>query len=419
MQTNPPRGMRDFYPEDMTVRNTVFNAWSNSSLSHGFSQYDACVVESLNLLQRKAGEEISEQIYTFKDKSGRDLLLRPEMTPTLARMIASRYNTLQFPLKWFSISQCFRYERTTKGRKREHYQWNLDIVGEKNVSAEAEILSTAVQAMSLLGFTAKDYQIRLNSRAILSDLMTSLGIPQKHHGTAFLILDKRGKISDEEIETKLTENDVTPDQIKRIMSFISISSLEETEKLLKPDNPNLLSIKELFSMLASYGIDDCITFDLSVVRGLNYYTGIVFEAYDINRKFRAIFGGGRYDNLLETIGGHNETAVGLGFGDVVINEILSERKIDTAITSPNYMVGYMDKAQFATAVTISEKLRKYGHTVDMSLKPERAKNFFSRANRKSAEKAVYLGPDDLTKGTVKIKDLSERTETEIPIDKIG
>ena len=177
----PPRGMRDFYPEDMAWRNRVFDAWRQTATLSGFQPYDACVVENLELLQRKAGEEVSEQIYCFQDKSERWLALRPEMTPTLARMIAARQGQLPFPVKWFTIAQCFRYERMTRGRKREHYQWNLDIVGEESVAAEAEVLACAARALRGMGMPDAAYRIRVNNRALLGELLMKLGVAAEHH----------------------------------------------------------------------------------------------------------------------------------------------------------------------------------------------------------------------------------------------
>ena len=188
----PPRGMRDFYPEDMVLRNRVFDAWRAAAVASGFEHYDACVVESLALLKRKAGEEVENQVYAFQDKSGRDIALRAEMTPTLARMVAQRQGSLQFPLKWFCIAQCFRYERMTKGRKREHYQLNLDVVGEEAVSGEAEVLAAAIDAMRRMGVPDGAYRVRLSSRALLAELLAASGIAEDRHASVFLALDKRG-----------------------------------------------------------------------------------------------------------------------------------------------------------------------------------------------------------------------------------
>ena len=187
-----PRGMRDFYPEDMVLRTAIFEAWTQAARTFGFEAYDACVVENLDLLKRKGGEEITAQLYTFKDKSDRDLSLRAEMTPTLARMIVAKENEWVFPLKWFTIAQCFRYERMSRGRKREHYQWNLDIVGETSVAAEAEVVATALHALETMGLGAGDICVHVSSRAVLSDLMAHLGIPREHHAATFLCSNRTG-----------------------------------------------------------------------------------------------------------------------------------------------------------------------------------------------------------------------------------
>jgi histidyl-tRNA synthetase len=415
----PPRGMRDFYPEDMAIRNTLFDVWRASALKYGFSHYDSCVVESLDLLKRKAGEEITDQIYAFTDKSGRELALRPEMTPTLARMIASRQASLSFPLKWFTIAQCFRYERMTRGRKREHYQWNLDIVGEASVTAEAEVLATAIDALQTLGLGKDKFRVHFNSRALLSDLLLALDIEKPHHPAAFQALDKRGKMDDDEIAGLLAKAGIDSESVKKIFTLLGIPSLEEAEKLLGGNKSSLDSIRQFVEMLNAYGISELVTFDISVVRGLSYYTGIVFEAFDINRKFRAIFGGGRYDNLLNDIGGTPATGVGLGFGDVVIAEILAEiNKIPAQSAVVQLAVGYMTDEQRPLAISLATALRSKGRPVDLALHAEKAKNFFARAGKSCFQQAIYVGPDDVARGAVRIKDLGTRQEIETSIAEI-
>ena len=294
--------MRDFYPEDMVLRNRIFDAWRAAAVASGFEQYDSCVVETLELLQRKAGEEIVEQIYAFKDKSDRDLALRPEMTPTLARMVVARQGSLRFPIKWFTIAQCFRYERTTRGRKREHYQLNLDIIAEESISAEAEVLFAAVNALRKMGVPDEAYRIRVSNRALLSELLLSLGVKEQFHQGAFIALDKKGKIPREQIEAILREEGLDDEACTAAFNLMDISSLEDAEKLAGEGSPAIKQIRELFALLDAYGIGNQAVFDISVIRGLSYYTGIVFEAFDTKGEFRAIFGGGRYDNLLSTIG---------------------------------------------------------------------------------------------------------------------
>jgi len=417
---NPPRGMRDFYPEDMQVRNPIFMAWATAARLSGFDEYDACVVENLDLLKRKAGEEIVDQIYHFKDKSDRDLALRPEMTPTLARMVASKQGSLSMPLKWFTIAQCFRYERTTRGRKREHYQWNLDIIGEDTIAAEVEIIATAVNAMKQLKLTEDHYRIRFSSRALLADLLLSLGIDSSHHAATFLALDKCGKISDEQIRQLLTDEGVPADAIPLVFKLLEVSSLEQAREMLGKDSEAYQDVQQFLTMLDAYGITDIMQFDISIIRGLSYYTGIVFEAFDINEKFRAIFGGGRYDNLMGDIGGKPATGVGLGFGDVVVAELIKELGLiaDTDNFSSDIIVGYMQEEQHKTALQITAALRRNEKKVDISLQAEKPKKFFTKAGKCSASQAIYIGPDDIENGTIRIKNLTDRSEEKAEIAKI-
>ncbi|MFO7937595.1 MAG: histidine--tRNA ligase [Kiritimatiellia bacterium] len=411
---SPPRGMRDFYPEDMAWRNLVFDAWRNASIKFGFQPYDACVVESLELLQRKSGEEVSEQIYHFEDKSGRKLALRPEMTPTLARMIAARQGRLTFPLKWFTTAQCFRYERMTRGRKREHYQWNMDIVGEESVSAEIEILAAAVASLKEMGLPGETYNIHINNRALLSELLETSGIPEDHHPAVFLALDKRGKISDDEIKGLLEKEGLPPEAIEKTFGLLAVRSLEQAAELAGPDSPAIATLHELFRLAHIYGIAGNLLFDISVIRGLAYYTGIVFEAFDSKRQFRAIFGGGRYDSLLTTIGGSPTPAVGLGFGDVVILEVIKEYLDEQANSKRNgVIIGYMFPEQRETAMKLATLLRSRGEDVNLMLKKLKPRQFFSRAGESTAADAIFIGPDDVEKGTAFRKNLATREQTEI------
>ncbi len=412
----PPRGMRDFYPEDMAWRNRVFDAWRAAAVRAGFAPYDASVVESLELLERKAGEEVSEQIYTFEDKSGRKLALRPEMTPTLARMIAARQGQLQFPLKWFAIAQCFRYERMTRGRKREHYQWNLDIVGEAAVSAEAEILAAAADALAAMGLPDAAYRIRVNNRALLAELLARLGIAPDQHAAVFLALDKRGKLPDAEIEALLRAAGLDPAAAAKTFDLLAIRTLDQAEAIVGAGSAALADLRELFRLAAVYGIGDRLVFDIGVIRGLAYYTGIVFEAFDTAGKFRAIFGGGRYDSLLTTIGGAPTPAVGMGFGDVVVVEVLKDCCGDAAATAPaGVAVGYMFAEQRDAATGLAARLRREGKAVDLALSPQKPKAFFSRVGNGAAAFAVFIGPDDVARGHARLKDLQTRAETEIPL----
>lgn len=417
---NPPRGMRDFYPEDMRLRNRVFDAWRQAARQSGFSEYDACVVESLELLKRKAGEEIVDQIYHFQDKSGRDLALRPEMTPTLARMIAARQGSLPFPLRWFTVAQCFRYERMTRGRKREHYQWNLDIIGEPTVAAEAEVIATAASAMRALGLDARHYRVHFSSRALLAELLSTLGIAPRHHAATFLALDKRGKITDEELEALMRKEGIAPDLTPAVFKLLEVSTIEEARALLGERSAALTEIETFYEMLAAYGIADLAVFNIGVIRGLSYYTGIVFEAFDTDSSLRAIFGGGRYGKLLASIGGADIAGVGLGFGDVVIAELLADKGLAATdgVDPLDLVVGFMQTEQQLTAVRLATAFRQQGKTLHLALAPEKPKTFFARAGGSGARQAIYLGPDDLESGTVRIKNLADRSQVERPLSEL-
>ena len=401
----PPRGMRDFYPEDMAWRSRVFDAFRAAGEAAGFRQYDACVVESYELLSRKAGEEVGEQIYHFFDKSERHLALRAEMTPTLARMVAQRQKELSFPLKWTTIAQCFRYERMTKGRKREHYQWNLDIIGEDSVLAEAEVIGAACDALRRMGLSSSDFRVHVSSRRFLGELLAKSGIAADKHAQVFLALDKRGKMPDAEIAAMLKDGGLSDAEIEATFAIMETKDYSACPELV-----------ELFRLAEIAGFADCLEFDISVIRGLSYYTGVVFECFDTKGEFRAIFGGGRYDNLLTTIGGEPTSAVGLGFGDVVVTELLKARLgEDAAAARKGVAIGFMFPEQRDAAVSLAARLRKSGECVDLALRSQKPKKFFSHAAESGAAKAVFLGPDDVEKGIARMKDLSTREEKEISL----
>ena len=397
--------MRDFYPEDMAWRSRVFDAFRAAGEAAGFRQYDACVVESYELLARKAGEEVGEQIYHFFDKSERHLALRAEMTPTLARMVAQRQKELSFPLKWTTIAQCFRYERMTKGRKREHYQWNLDIIGEDSVLAEAEVIGAACDALRRMGLSSSDFKVHVSSRKFLGELLANSGIATDRHAQVFLALDKRGKMPDAEIAAMLKDGGLSDAEIEATFAIMETKDYSACPELV-----------ELFRLAEIAGFSDCLEFDISVIRGLSYYTGVVFECFDTKGEFRAIFGGGRYDNLLTTIGGEPTSAVGLGFGDVVVTELLKARLgEDAAAARKGVAIGFMFPEQRDAAVSLAAHLRKTGECVDLALRSQKPKKFFSHAAESGAAQAVFLGPDDVEKGVARMKDLSTREEPEISL----
>jgi histidyl-tRNA synthetase len=319
-------------------------------------------------------------------------------------------------VKWFTIAQCFRYERMTRGRKREHYQWNLDIVGEDRVTAEAEILACAARALREMGMPDGAYRIRVNNRALLGELLQKLGVAAPHHAAVFLALDKRGKIADEEIAQLLATEGVPPDVAAKAFEMLAIQSLDQAAALAGPDSPAMAQLQELFALAELHGFADRLVFDIAVIRGLSYYTGIVFEAFDTERKFRAIFGGGRYDSLLTTIGGAPTPAVGMGFGDVVVLEVLREQPgVSATLARDGAIIGFMFPEQRDAAICLATRLRAEGTRVDLGLAPQKPKQFFSRAGASACQSAIFLGPDDVAKGIARMKNLETREEREIAL----
>ena len=375
--------------------------------------------ESYDLLARKAGEEVGEQIYHFFDKSERHIALRPEMTPTLARMVAQRQKELSFPIKWTTIAQCFRYERMTKGRKREHYQWNVDIVGEDSVLAEAEVLGAACDALRRMGLSAADYRVHVSSRRLLGEVLERSGVPADRHAQVFLALDKRGKMPDAEIAAMLRDGGLDDALVAKVFEILSLKDLDSVVAYLgaaAEGSRAVAELSELFRLAGAAGFAESLVFDIGVIRGLSYYTGIVFECFDAKGEFRAIFGGGRYDNLLTAIGGMPMSAVGLGFGDVVVTELLKSRLGGSASSARRGVaVGFMEDAQRDAAVRLAARLRREGKSVDLALHAMKPKKFFAHAGSSMAAEAVFLGPDDVEKGAARLKNLETREEAEISL----
>lgn len=391
----PVKGMRDFYPQDCRQREWLFNLFKECSLKAGFELYDAPLVEHEDLYTRKAGEEISEQLYVFKDKSGRSLALRPEMTPSLARMVIQRQKELPGVIKWFSIPQCFRYERMTRGRKREHYQWNLDYVGEQSMVAEMEVIATALHAIEKFGLSAKQVKVRISNRKLFAELLSAIKIPFSLHQKVFLVIDKLGKIPDESLVDLMVQAGIQIDSSQRVVDLVQGANLQEISSMLE-NSTGLQEINSLFQLLRSYGFGDYLEFDLSVVRGLAYYTGTVFEFFDAGRSLRAIAGGGRYDQLISTMSGKESEpvpAVGFGFGDVVIQELLADLGLTPELEPElDYYLVPLEEEDIALLVAILKPLREL-HKVQMHYPPQKFKKALQRAEKLGAKKLVMIQRD--------------------------
>ncbi len=324
MPPKPLPGFRDFYPEQLAERTYVFETWRRVVRRYAFDEYDGPPLESLDLYTQKSGDEIVTQLYNFVDKGDRAVALRPEMTPTFARMVGAKAQTLRKPVRWFSLPQLFRYERTQKGRLREHFQLNVDIVGEADTLADAELLSVAIEIMRAFGLSANDVRARVSDRRLLNALLEHFEIASESWPLVYAVLDKLERQPREVSEAKLLEGGLSADAREAIMGFASLDfpSLRARYGTSAAVGPAIARFAEYLEHAAALGIAEWIQFDLTIVRGLAYYTGIVFELFDAVGEFRAICGGGRYDNLLGALAGVDLPALGFGLGDVVLTELL-------------------------------------------------------------------------------------------------
>ena len=420
-----PRGTRDFYPDDMRRRNWLFDHFRQTAARFGFEEVDAPMVEHAELFTRKAGEEIVDQLYHFV-LHDRHLALRPEMTPSIARMIIAQQGGMRFPIRWFTVTQNWRYERMTRGRRREHYQWNMEIWGEPGVEAEAELLSAMVTTFDALGLARGKVHIRLNSRRLLEESLRDgvLAARPEAFEPLCVVIDKLDKIGPSAVTDLLCEKKseeggsigLSAGEAASVLEMLSARSLDDAQKFAVSGGEALTELRRLYDLLDAYGIADQIPFDTSVVRGLAYYTGVVFEAFDTGGTLRAIAGGGRYDRLAETLGGKSVCAVGFGFGDAVIGELLEDeglwpalvREIDDVV----YAFGPEEKP---AAIAVASRLRKSGRRVELCIGQSKLKRVLGDADKIGAQSVHMIGSDELARGVVKIKDLATQQEREEPL----
>ena len=411
----PVKGTRDFFPDEMRMRNWLFQVWRSVSEQAGFEEYDTCVLEHEELYIRKAGDEISKQLYSFEDKGGRRLSLRPEMTPSLARLVLQRTKSLLFPIKWFSMPQCFRYERMTKGRRREHFQWNADIIGQPDMVAEAEILMLLISACESMGLSAKDIRVFINDRRILNAILSQLNVTEKLHSAILVIMDKRDKVSPETLGTMLKDVGMTSSQVQHLNEYLTKTNLQELKEELQ-HTEGIDELQHLLQLMDTAGYSDYLQFDISIVRGLSYYTGAVFEINSPEKQHRAICGGGRYDSLLSTYGGKSVPAVGFGFGDVVVLDVLRElERFPELSRKLDYTIIPFDNEQVGIALKIANELRSKGAIVDCNFSMKKMKKSLHEANESGAKFAILLFPEELKQEKVVIRDMQLREQNPINI----
>lgn len=417
-------GFRDFVPDDFRVREHIFSAWRTAALRYGFEEYDGPPLEPLDLYVEKSGEEIVGQLYNFTDKGDREVSLRPEMTPSLARILAERSRSMPKPIRWFSIPQLFRYERQQRGRLREHFQLNVDIVGEDGVAADAEIVAVAIDSLRALGLTADDFHARVSDRRLLTAILEAMGLSGSSLPAAFAVIDKLERAGVEKSRVRFQEevglSEESADQLLALLESSSTDAVLEAHG----DDPAVTEavqrMAEYLAILERMGLRDYLTFDLRIVRGLAYYTGIVFELFDRKGELRAICGGGRYDRLLELVGGEPLPAVGFGMGDVVLSELLSERGLlpDTSRTI-DYFIVTIGSEQRDVVWGLAHRLREEGHGVAYALRDQSVRKQFQSAGSLGARFAIVLGPDELARGEAVVRTMESGEERTVPLSDIG
>ena len=409
MQGKALPGFRDFYPEDLKLRNHIFATWRSVASRYGFEEYDGPPLESLEMYTKKSGEEIVQQLYTFRDKGDREVALRPEMTPTLARMVAARVQALKKPIRWFSIPQLFRYERQQRGRLREHFQLNMDIIGEASPLADAELMAAAIDIMRALGLGPGDVQLRVSDRRLIRSLLLGRGVTEAQLPTAFAVIDRCERVPKNVLEEMLRESGFGSRESGAVFDVATLRGSDALKAAGEVAEP----LNQAVQALESMGLGEFVSIDLTIVRGLAYYTGIVFELFDAQKELRAIAGGGRYDGLLDL------PALGFGMGDVVLGELLKERGVapKASIELGAFLVA-VGGEDMPTMLRLAHAMRERGIAVEYGLRHAGVRKQLELASARGAARAVIIGPDERKAGLAVVKDLRAGTEAKVPIDKL-
>jgi histidyl-tRNA synthetase len=418
-------GFRDFYPEDFSRRQHIFRVWRQAASAFGFQEYDAPVLEPLELYKAKSGDEIEAQLFSFTDKGGREVALRPEMTPTVCRMAGARAGALKRPIKWFSIAEYYRYERAQKGRLRAFHQLNADIFGEPGPEAEIELIALLIQCLTGFGLTKDDFAIRLSDRDLWFFYLEALGFTDAQSRSLLTAIDRFEKMGEDAFKGYIeAHGTLDPDKKAEILAFMKINNLQALEDVLKMFSQEKLRVRladwrKVLAGLEAMGLKDFLTVDLSVVRGLAYYTGFVFEAFDRKGDLRALAGGGRYNDLVKKLGGPDLPAVGFAIGDVTTGLLIEQRGLTpNFVTAPDIYAVIGGEAERKAAFADIHALRAAGFRVEYSFRELAFGKQFKAAAESGSKLALIYGADELAKGVVKIRDMSDRTEQEVPREQV-
>jgi histidyl-tRNA synthetase len=405
------KGARDFYPEDMAIRQWLYRAIRHVSEGYGYQEWDGPFLEKIDLYAAKSGEElVNQQAFVFNDRGGEPITLRPELTPSLARMIAQKQLELVYPLRWWSFGPFWRYERPQKGRSREFFQWNIDMIGVNTPESDAELVAVAAAFLREVGLSSKQVQIYINDRRLTNQTLAELGVPESLRPEAVHLIDRQNKMNPEAWEANAIEIGLTPAQLDGLKSNL-------VDKELWKKSAHL---QRVFSMLDCLGLREYVTYDAHIIRGLDYYTAVVFEAFDIDGG-RSILGGGRYNNLVSDVGGDPLPAVGFAMGDMMISVTLQKYGLMPKVGSipDTVLMTVFDEARFPASFRLAAELRQSG--IKTITYPETAKlpRQLKFADRMGILIAVIIGPDEEASGQVVVKDLAHRTQQILPTAEVA
>ncbi len=423
MKIQSAKGTRDFYPQVMAVRNYLLDGWKAASLRSGFEEYDGPIFEFLKMYQIKSGDEIASQLFSFTDRGGRDFAIRPEITPTLARMVNQQINALPRPIKWFSLPRLCRAERPQKGRLREFFQWNVDIIGVDDILADAEVIFTAIDYLRSTGLKADDIVVRISSRKMLAAILETIGIGPDKLDAVYAVLDKKARLPEDTFGKMIAEQITDPAMRSRVIDLMSVEAIDRIADIVELDAAAKAAVDELrrlFETLELMGVADFVKFDIGIVRGLAYYTGVVYEIYDRRSSLRAICGGGRYDNLLKDFGGPDVTATGFGMGDAVLEILLREKGLltDEMLSTRNmeYFIAIAGEEFKQKAVQLTAQLRLKGISADFSYKSTSLKKQLKAAQAANAKYTIILGSELTENNQLVVKDMATGNQEEIRVE---
>jgi histidyl-tRNA synthetase len=420
MQGKALPGFRDFYPDELALRNYIFATWRVVAQRYGFEEYDGPPLEPLELYTQKSGEEIVGQLYEFTDKGERRVALRPEMTPSLARMVGARAQALKKPIRWFSIPQLFRYERQQRGRLREHFQLNLDIIGEAGPLADAELIAAGIDIMRAFGFGPTEVRARLSDRRVLRALLEGRGVTVEQLPAAFAAIDRSERVPREALAEGLAKAGLGTGAVAAVFAAGALRGLPAVQAALrevKGGEEAGAPLAEAHAALQAMGLGDFVDVDLTIVRGLAYYTGIVFELFDAGKSLRAIAGGGRYDGLLQALGGVDLPALGFGMGDVVLGELLKAAgKVPPSSNGLDAFLVAVSGEDTPFVLKLAHELREKGKAVEYGLKHRAVRHQLELAAARGAARAVIVGPDERRDGVAVVRDLRGGTERRVKLD---